>query len=305
MDKFIHIGANKAASTTLQRHLFNKSEDLSYFGEDCVDYLIYKDFFDTLISDDDFHFSLTEAKRIFQSRIEDSNKKTFIFSSEDILTSRIPSQCAIRLHKLLPDANILIIIRNQIEAIASWYANHGAYLKQVPKSYWRRYVSFEDWIDHCFSFQKYSPLESFLYHKHLSLYRDLFGKDNIHILFFEDLIYSKNTFVSQLSNILKIDSKKTNELLKERHERQRNSKRQHMYHKFKSNYFHNMPITSIIPYSQRLRSIWNKYLLSGDKFSVTINAKWRNMLVEYYSNDNRMLSKEYSIDIERYSYPVK
>ena len=303
MKKIIHIGANKAASTTLQRHLFNKSEYLSYLGEDCIDYHKYKVCLDSLVSDDDFHFSFIDAEKIFYNQIEYSDKKTFIFSNEDILTSRVPTQCATRLHKLLPDAKILIIIRNQLDAIVSWYANHGAYLKQVPRNYWRRYVSFDDWLEYCFSFPKYSPLESYLYHKHLSLYRDLFGKENIHLLFFEDLIYKKKTFIESLSKILNVKYSNVDDALVNKQERPRNTIRQHRYNQFRSNYFYNTSLAKIIPFSKYTKNMWSRYLSSGDKVKVILNEQWKNMLVDYFAEDNNQLSLEYSIDINRYNYP--
>jgi hypothetical protein len=303
MNKIIHIGANKAASTTLQRHLFNKSEYLSYLGEDCIDYHKYKVCLDSLVSDDDFHFSFIDAEKIFHKQIENSHKKTFIFSNEDILTSRVPTQCATRLHKLLPDAKILIIIRNQLDAIVSWYANHGAYLKQVPRNYWRRYVSFDDWLEYCFSYPKYSPLESYLYHKHLTLYRDLFGKDNIHILFFEDLIYKKKTFIEGLSNILNVKYSNVADALVNKQERPRNTIRQHRYNQFTSNFFYNTSLVKFIPFAKYTKNIWSKYLLSGDKVKVILSERWKNMLVDYFAEDNNQLSLEYSIDINRYNYP--
>ena len=304
MKNIIHIGANKAASTTLQRHLFSKSEDLIYFGEDCEDYADSKKIIDSMISDDEIHFSLKDTKKIFNNKLKTNNKKTFVFSSEDILTSRVPSQCAKRLYEILPNSKILIILRNQIDAIQSWYANHGAYLKQVPKSYWRRYVSFDDWIEYCFEFHKYSPLESFLYHTHLNLYRKHFGMNNIHILLFEDFIYSKPKFISQLSDILEINPSKVNKLLKNKHERPRKTKRQHIYHKIKSQYFHKIKINDSKFISHHFRSLFNRYLHSGDKFTFNINKVWRNKLLKYYLNDNKLLKKNYSIDIEKYNYPL-
>lgn len=305
MEKFIHIGANKAASTTLQRHLFSKSKDLNYLGEDCIDYDKNKYVINSLISDDDFHFSLKSAKEIFYKKIKNCDEKTFIFSSEDIMTSRVPSQCAERLYKIIPDSSILIIIRNQIDAIASWYANHGSYLKNVPRRYWRRYVSFDDWMEYNLEFNKYSPLESFLYHKQLSLYKDLFGKNKINILFFEDFIHSKNIFMKQLCSILNIETKVANKLINNKHERQRNTIRQHTYHKYKSIYFHNTSVSSMVPYSKSLLRIWNNYLTRGEKYIVNINNKWKNVLINYYSDDNKKLKQDYKLDIDKYKYPTK
>ena len=159
----IHIGANKTASTTLQRCLFAKSKDLVYLGEDCVNYENYRDTLNSLVSDDDIHFSYESAKELFKNFVSSCGEKTALYSNEDIMTSRVPTQCAHRLKEFLPDAEIMVVIRNQLTAIPSMYANHGAYLKMVPRRYWRRYVSFDDWMDYCTTFIKYSLLDGFFY----------------------------------------------------------------------------------------------------------------------------------------------
>jgi hypothetical protein len=62
----IHIGANKAASTTLQRCLFAESKDLVYLGEDCVSYENYRDTLNSLVSDDNIHFCYESARELFR-----------------------------------------------------------------------------------------------------------------------------------------------------------------------------------------------------------------------------------------------
>ncbi len=218
----IHIGSNKAASTTLQKWLFSKHPKLNYLGEDCKNYSTYKDNLNSLVSDDDIWFDYKKAHSIFHQKKIYNSKKTFIYSNEDILTSKIPFQCAKRLFNLLPNSKILIIIRNQLISIESWYANHGAYLKNVPKKYWKKHVSFNDWANYCLNFPEDSPLKSFMYFEQLNLYENLFGFDNIRILFFEEFINDKDSFLKKLSNILKIDYTTTQKLLKNKHERPRN-----------------------------------------------------------------------------------
>ena len=149
MRKIIHLGANKTGSTTLQRNLFSQLSDIVYLGEDCKNYFLYKNSLDSLVSDDDVYYSSSDLESIFNEVVKDSDKSIFLYSNEDILTSRVPTQCARRLHNLMPEAEILLVIRNQIDAIQSFYSNHGSFLKNVPKNYWRRYVSFDDWMNYC------------------------------------------------------------------------------------------------------------------------------------------------------------
>ena len=201
----IHIGANKTGSTTLQRYLFAKSKYIQYIGEDCVGYSDIEVALNSIVTDDDIYYEASKVKDIFSSRFNDENK-IWVYSNEDITRSRVPSQCAKRLYELAPDGEILIVLRDQVTAISSWYTNHGAYLRGVPYRYWRQPVGFNEWMEHCLRFLHYSPLDGFFYFQILELYEKLFGKDKIHILFYEDMLNNFDEFVTQLCDVLGIDS---------------------------------------------------------------------------------------------------
>ena len=263
MRKIIHIGANKAGSTTLQRGLFSQSKELEYLGEDCRDYFEIKPLLDSLVSDDDLYLKFGKIEQIFQERLSSSGGGTFIYSNEDVMTSRIPTQCARRLRHLMPDAEILIIIRNQLRAIPSFYANHGAYLKMVPRNYWKRYVSFDDWMGYCMNFTKYSPLECFMYHKMTGLYKSIFKDSKIHVLLFEEFVSNRPVFIKKLSDILGITSESAAEFLAGRHERSRNTLKQIKYNQFRSIFFHNFPFSRYLPLGKSLSRWWNRYLKTG------------------------------------------
>jgi len=304
MKKIIHLGANKTASTTLQRNLFSQSNEIIYLGEDCKDYFLYKESLDSLVSDDDMYYSSLDLENIFYEVVKDTDKSVFLYSNEDILTSRVPSQCARRLNTLMPEAEILLVIRNQIDAIQSFYSNHGSFLKNVPENYWRRYVSFDDWMKYCFNFPKYSPLDSFLYHKHLSFYKEIFPNSKIHILFFEDFVSNRKKFIEDLSKILNIDYKIATNLLFNQHERMRISSRQHRYNILRSRILYNVNLLKTFPFLKPIHKIWNNYLLSGNKLNVVVDENWKKSLNNYYSDDNNKLIKDFSIDIGKYNYPI-
>ena len=54
----IHIGANKTASTTLQRALFRRHASIHYMGEDAHGYDGYRSVVNSMVNDDDLHFPL-------------------------------------------------------------------------------------------------------------------------------------------------------------------------------------------------------------------------------------------------------
>lgn len=305
MGNIIHIGANKTGSTTLQRCLFSKSDDLIYLGEDCNGYEHYKSLLDSLVSDDDIHFCWDDTRKLFDMFTSLCGTKTFIYSNEDIMTSRVPALCAKRLCRLLPDAQILLVIRNQLTAISSWYANHGAYLKMVPRRYWRRYVSFDDWMQYCVEFMKYSPLESFLYHRILSMYKDVFGEGKIHVLFFEDFVENQLLFINKLSNILNLNPDVAKKFLMGKHERPRNTMRQIKYNQFRSFFLYNIPLSEYIPFGRTFKQIVNDFIALGKPANIHISEHWENILIELYGEDNKKLSDEYSLPLAEYGYPIQ
>ena len=194
----------------------------------------YRDTLNSLVSEYDIHFSYEAARELFKNFVSSCGEKTALYSNEDIVTSRVPTQCARRLKEFLPDAEIMVVIRNQLTAIPSMYANHGAYLKMVPRRYWRRYVSFDDWMNYCTTFIKYSALDGYFYHRILDVYASLFGKKDIHILLYENLVNNKEGFINDLSRILRIDAKEASKHLNGKRERRRNTRRELRYHQIRS-----------------------------------------------------------------------
>lgn len=218
------------------------------------------------------------------------------------MSTRVPSLCARRLHELLPDAQILVVIRNQLTSVPSWYANHGAYLKMVPRRYWRRYVSFDDWMNYCFEFIKYSPLDSYFYYRILGLYEKLFGKENIHILFYEDFIRNTKQFIIDLCGILEIDAEEASRLLEGKRERRRNSMREFRYHKF-TGYMGGKDLISYLP-GEKLKQMCRRFLEGGPPAGGFMTDYWQNKIEELYGKDNLMLMKEYNVDLKKYGYPL-
>ena len=300
----IHIGANKTGTTTLQCWLFTKSTDLVYLGEDCADYENCRDTLNSLVSDDDIHFCYKAARELFKKFISSAGEKTLLYSNEDLMASRVPIQCAQRLREFLPEAEILVVLRNQLTAIPSWYANHGAYLKMVPRRYWRRYVSFDDWMDYCTAFIKYSPLDSFFYHRILNLYASLFGKQKMRILFYEDFVNDQEKFFNDLCSILRTQKDEALKLLRGKRERRSITKREFRYHQVRSLVLRDVSFRHRLPFEAALRRMWWNFLEGGAPADGFMSDYWRNKIVELYKEDNTKLATEYCLPLKEYGYPV-
>ena len=300
----IHIGANKTASTTLQRALFSHHSGLNYVGEDGEGYEHYKEIVDAMVNDDDLYFPAEQCNQLFSDILNRTEQRTFLYSNEDVMTSRVPVQCARRLKSMLPEAKVLLVVRNQYTAIPSFYANHGAFLKPAPPSYFRRYVSFDDWMNYQTMFIKYGALASFFYNRLLSIYSELFGEENTHVLMFEEFVKDKTSFVKKLSEILEIDIKEADQLLGERHERQRITSRMLAYSRFRTSFFWGVQFSEYIPGGALLAEKLMRHLESGLSAKIEVPDEWNRRILNLYGKDNRELATKYKLPMEEYGYPL-
>jgi len=301
----IHIGGNKTASTSLQRRLFAKHPGIRYLGEDCEGYVELKPLLDSLVADDDSHFDFEMAKRVFSDRFNvRGGESTCVYSNEDIMTSSLPSVCAARLKELAPDAQVVMVIRNQLTTWPSWYANHGAYLKNVPRRYWRRHVGLEEWLEFCFSFPKKTPAEAMNYERFLRIFEKEFSFSRMHVLLYEELVADSASYYKQWSNLLGIPHQDVLSYMADHVERRRYTSRRVFYDRWVSR-------LSAIPGFQasqeamlRLLPVLNEWLDDGPPAQIELTETWKERISDYYRCSNANLAKMTGLDLARYGYPL-
>lgn len=305
MSTIIHIGGNKTGSTSLQRRLFSKHPSIRYLGEDCEGYSELKPLLDSLVADDDSYYDFTETKRVFSERFDtEGDVGTCVFSNEDIMTSSMPSLCASRLKVLMPDAQIVMVIRNQLTAWPSWYANHGVYLKNVPRRYWKRHVTQDEWLDYCFSFPKQTPVEAMNYERFFKIFRNEFSSSQIHVLLYEDLVTNPAAYYRQWAALLCIPDQDVLAYMSNHVERRRNSGRRLFYDRWVSR-------MSAIPGFKDLQATLlhsmpalNDWLDSGSPAKIELPEIWKHRISDYYCLTNARLVEITGLDLARHSYPL-
>jgi len=290
----LHIGGNKTASTLLQRRLFAKHPKIGYVGEDCSNYEAFKNDIDNFIHEDDSIYQYKKINKIFDET--KSNKDIFIFSNEDIMGTRHPSVTARRLKSHMPEAKVVMVLRNQKTALATWYVNHGSFLKPVPKKYWRKYVELSDWLSYCFAFPHITVIDAMNYEKYYKIFAKEFGEDNLYIILYEDLLKNKDRYYKQWSDLLGLDTKEISSCLEGRTERKSLT-----WLEFK---LHQLSGTSII-ISKLITFIVNPLLSRGSSAKITLPKKWQNKVHDYYSEGNSILNKRFNLNLEKYNYPLK
>jgi len=219
----IHVGYPKTATTTFQENLIYKLSNLdkinlliasneviknfklnnSILINYIYHYIIYNKWHDNIKNELD---KIEEKKNKFKFIF--SNETLSIFSEQDkinrnrVILSNTIFNNPKRIKKIFKNSfnkiKIVIIIRCQQKFVESIYKEWFPYISKTTDI-----KKFEDFAK-IYTKPKNVRCGYLNYYKVIVNYQKVFGKKNVKILFYEDLIYNKNNFISNLSNILKI-----------------------------------------------------------------------------------------------------
>lgn len=199
---FIHIGYTKTASTALQE-FFTLSDEIRFVdrGELCSKVIFRNSFlYDANAARD---FLLAEAHTASE------NGQVLVVSHER-LTGNPHSghydsmEIAHRLYDLLPDARILVCLREQMSMLASVYKQYiriGGVrkLQDYLMPPWGYRVPLFEW-------------RAYEYDRLISHYYDIFGKEQCNVLLFEDLRADADSFFANLADIMNVSIPKNFDL---------------------------------------------------------------------------------------------
>lgn len=199
----IHIGMPRTASTFLQREFFPHVSGFEFYG---VDRTQYSDVFQKILYQDDSYFNAeeiaTELKPITEKNAILSNE---LFAGQSLyLHATNRSRTARRLKQFFPDAEILLVLRNQVSLLESLYSI-GIYsgMTVSPEDY-IRFSNEPSNLDNPLypTFAEAETTEGYYFSNLIELYRSLFP--NVHVLLFEDFKSGPAPFAERLSQMLNL-----------------------------------------------------------------------------------------------------
>lgn len=283
----IHIGMPRTASTFLQREFFPKIEDFKFYGVESTQYsqafqcLLYQD--DSLFDEEEFE------KTAAKIRANNAILSNELFVGQSLyLNSTNRSRTARRLKQFFPDAEIVILLRNQVSLLQSLYAI-GVYSGHIcsPEEF-IRFSDMESTVENPLysTFAEAETTEAYLFSHLIALYQSLFPK--VHVLLFEDFMINPVAFAERLTTILNLEKvalsaseKRVNKSLTARQIKL--VKRLNLYKPVL-----NRGRFGKWLFSYKLRFIEHRLGGTGNfKFDKPLRQKLRN----YYLSDNRKLQK--------------
>jgi len=298
----LHIGGSKTASTSLQNGVFLGAPSVHHFGEfgDGVTTVEEDRIIRSLLEVDDAFLDPSEIGDVFLRHAARAAGGTLIFSSADVLHANQPTQVAHRLAQFAPDdVTVLLVVRNQRSALASYYSGHGAWLKPAPRPYYRAFVEFQDWLDHQWLQLPDSRLRTFAYFEQLRPFIEVFGRDSIRVLCFEDLVCGDRDSWRQMGELVGLEAGEAESLFRAEHQRERISERQLKYGRAMRLLLPLVTTPDVRTIGGRAESL----LRGGSKYKPEWTSVELERLDDYYSSGNAELEGVFDLSLRRWEYP--
>lgn len=294
---YLHIGVMKTGTTALQSSVFPKCPELSYFGKPLRP-LAHAIRAITTMAEEEWARAepqiLAEISRAFEGaapRVLLSEEEFSIGGEVDSDANR--AVIAARLKGLFPDATILLVIRNQFDALRSLHA----YVMGMSS----RYQSFSAWLEHHeTSTVEGRGLDVFDYAKLVQIYAALFPRHRIRVLRYEDMSGDYTLFATQLAAALDLSPSSLASIPIHRTNVRPSLRRVKMIQWGRRNP-RLIPVLSRLP--KPILDHLESFMDSGAPIASTYSVGERARLVARYGPSNAWLSEFLNVDLEAHGYP--
>src|SRR5262245_38096884 len=182
----IHIGLPKTATTTLQQNVFASHPGIFYLGPK-ANYPEFDKVMNGLCGADGLNYDPELGCRVIEKLLAPAKHagKPLVVSHEAIgAQGRDRRLKAERLKALFPDARIVLTVRRPEDLLVSvylqWLKGFGGKRFEAP--------SLDVWLERDWQDARRGNFLRLQYEKLLELYRSMFGRMDVLLLFFEDLI---------------------------------------------------------------------------------------------------------------------
>lgn len=211
---YVHIGLPKTGSTTLQTGLFQRHSQIRYLGQTNLwESPDAKAVLKTLITGerhadlDSILESIKDENRAVVISDEALSFGEFMLRAEKWSIDSNHEEMAKRIHQLLGNIEIMVVLRRQDSWLESWH-------KQGLKT--GKYIDhdFGNWLTNELTEYERTKLFSLLdYDGLVSAYFNQFGKERVHVFFFEDYQGRFEVLARELAHGLEIDADQAEQLL--------------------------------------------------------------------------------------------
>jgi hypothetical protein len=215
MADYIHIGYPKTGTTTLQNSFFARQKGVVNLGQpDAFVDREKRDLIRAIAKSVDWNSEKAEHLRRCYEELEKDETVKYVLSDESLAkTSQtaVPSrfEVADRLHSLFPDAKIIIGVREQKSMLKSTYIHRLKSNNDKASS-----AGFNRWLETQINEpDDGSNLPALKYDEIVAYYQNLFSRETVLILIFEELQKNPSVYLSKLRAFLDLPDSPDNGLM--------------------------------------------------------------------------------------------
>jgi hypothetical protein len=298
---YIHAGLVRTGSTTLQGSLFPRHSGLNYLGLPGTDHRV-RQLCRNLIFEDSLFYDLEKEQRLAAKILDDvSDDRPILLSDEAFTWTKGTDRLAIckRLQGLLNPDKVMLVLRNQIDAVQSLYWMEA--LKTRERN--NRTPELNDWVRSMATSYEPRGIHCYLYKSLVDQYCDVFGRDKVGIFLFEDLAADQSKFYGEICDFLEIDAGEGAEIgrAKAHHNRNISTRRLLAWYGFRKRFLPGVSLSALVP--PMIRS-WIKLALeSGPRAESQLTEESLALLNDFFASDNEALVQAYQIPLEAKGYP--
>lgn len=317
----LHIGMPKTGTTTLQSHLFPEHPDLDYLGtyikwkgtpqQNCRDTEVLE-FAQELLWKNFRNPNMTRCKELYNKWADHAaaEDKALLWSWESLMENNHTVQLirAENLKEVAGEARVIACLRHPVSLMESLYVqllkrdNIGEHAKKGKK---HRFESVEQWLKNGLAKGR-APTNHLDYAETLQVFAGVFGKENIKVLLFEQLVENQDAFIRELCEFIEIDPEQGIQLARGKRTNERWSQEQ--LDRLKA--LNRSPLRALqFRFSDknkraRLLGIHPDTPPTGPKAIVDIPLELKREIKERTRGGNRMLQEQWGLPLEQYGYPV-
>lgn len=194
---FLHIGYHKTASTWLQQQIFPKHPSIAYWATQRPEYAWLPE----AARVHDFAFDAQKCQALYKELRTKPTPGPVVVSWEGFVGdpfsgAQTSMRNAVRLHSIFPDAQILVVIRNQLDMLDSLYRQ---YIQEGGTCSLERLLNLGP------RNRVYFSMDYLRYDLLIDHYRALFGHQSVHVFLYEDLARSPSEFLDRLFFIIGVE----------------------------------------------------------------------------------------------------